>query len=81
MIGGVFMPLTTWLGLSVYHRAMQDFPAGVVAVMVLCVTGKAAHRYFETRQEVARIEKDKPLPPAPEGGQQIGTVVQVEAQQ
>lgn len=79
MLAGTMIPLLLWTGLSVYHRQLQSIPESVLVFVSLCLGLKGLHKAFETRKDVAQIEKDKPIPPV-EAAQKIGTVVQVEAQ-
>src|SRR4030095_10451092 len=61
MILGTLIPLVVWVGLSAIHLAMQPFPESVLVFVGLCLGTKGIHKALETRQNVAQIEKDKPV--------------------
>lgn len=64
MLGGFFIPLFMWVGLSVYHRRLEAMPESVLVIMGMALGLKGVDKALATRLSVAAVEKDKP--PAPE---------------
>ncbi len=63
MVGGVFLPLLAWLGVTAYHAALQPIPESVLVFIGMCLGTKSAHKYLESRPAV--ISKTSIVPTAP----------------
>ncbi len=52
MVGGVFLPLLAWLGVTAYHATLQPIPESVLVFIGMCLGMKSAHKFLETRPAV-----------------------------